>query len=136
MRCRQKKILFNERTRPGDFHRFQQDRQRNPNTRESLQFVLHRTGRLFLIAGARSGGLIRPAASDTHSRICSRVEIFLTSCQYKATIDSSAQFLIEFGMRVRLRISRRNSHQTRRGHNLPGFRVPVSSFRSPQLQFS
>ncbi len=34
----------------------------------------------------------------THSRICLRVEIFLTSCQYKATIDNSAQFLIEVGI--------------------------------------
>ncbi len=36
--------------------------------------------------------------TGTHTRICLRVEIFLTSCQCKATSDSSAQFLIEFGM--------------------------------------
>ncbi len=41
---------------------------------------------------------MKPLRNYTHSRICLRVEIFLTSRQYNATIDSSAQFLIEFGI--------------------------------------
>ncbi len=43
---------------------------------------------------------LRSVCSDKHSRICLRVEIFLASCRYKATIDRSAQLLIEFGMRA------------------------------------
>ena len=37
----------------------------------------------------------------THSRICLRVERFLSLGQYKATIDHVSQFLIEFGIRCR-----------------------------------
>ncbi len=40
----------------------------------------------------------RNLTPDTHSCICMCVEISLTSCQYRATIDRSAQFSIEFGM--------------------------------------
>ncbi len=34
----------------------------------------------------------RKEKRNTHSRICLRVEIFQTYCQYKVTIDSPAQF--------------------------------------------
>ncbi len=36
--------------------------------------------------------------NHTHSRICLWVEIFLTSCRHKATIESSMQLLVEFGV--------------------------------------
>ena len=44
-------------------------------------------------------------AMETHTHICSRVAYFLCPCQCKATSDSFAQVLIEFGISDLLKLS-------------------------------